>query len=73
MDETLKNVRVSEGVFEALADRVDWGQPDVDGFYTPTLFRDFGLRSSLKEAVSNHWGCDLECTLVNEVRELLKT
>lgn len=33
-------VRVHEGVFEALADRVDWGEPDEEGFYTPTLYRE---------------------------------
>lgn len=34
-----RKVLVSEGVFEALADRIEWGEPDADGFYTPTLYR----------------------------------
>jgi hypothetical protein len=31
-------VLVAPGLFEELADRVDWGEPDADGFYTPTLY-----------------------------------
>ena len=34
----IKKVRVTDGVFEALADRVQWGEPDAEGFYIPTLF-----------------------------------
>jgi hypothetical protein len=35
-----RKVRVSEGLFEALADRVEWGEPDKQGFYTPSIFRE---------------------------------
>jgi hypothetical protein len=31
-------VLVSPGVFESLVDRVEWGEPDAAGFYTPTLY-----------------------------------
>jgi hypothetical protein len=33
-------VLVAPGLFEELADRVEWGEPDRDGFYTPTLYRE---------------------------------
>lgn len=36
-EDGLYPVLVSPGVFEALVDRVDWGEADADGFYTPTL------------------------------------
>jgi hypothetical protein len=33
-----RNVRMSETLFRQLgASRVDWGEPDAEGFYTPTL------------------------------------
>jgi hypothetical protein len=36
----VRKVLISEELFVALgADRVEWGEPDTDGFYTPTLFR----------------------------------
>jgi hypothetical protein len=31
-------VLVAPGLFEELAARVEWGEPDADGFYTPTLY-----------------------------------
>lgn len=31
-------VRMSEEVFEALGVRVEWGEPDAEGFYTPTIY-----------------------------------
>jgi hypothetical protein len=37
-DDGMYPVLVSPGVFEALVDRVEWGEPDDDGFYTPTLY-----------------------------------
>jgi hypothetical protein len=36
----MKRVLVSDELFAALGTRVEWGEPDVDGFYTPTLYRD---------------------------------
>lgn len=34
-----KKVRVSDELFELLGvDRVDWGEPDEEGFYTPTVY-----------------------------------
>lgn len=30
-------ILVAPGVFESLVDRVEWGEPDALGFYTPTL------------------------------------
>lgn len=32
-------VLVADGLLEALADRVDWGEPDEHGWYVPTLYR----------------------------------
>lgn len=29
------SVRVTEELFEQMGSRVEWGQPDADGFYTP--------------------------------------
>ena len=35
----LRKVRMSEPLFQQLgADRVDWGEPDAEGFYTPALY-----------------------------------
>jgi hypothetical protein len=36
-EDGLYPVLVAPGIFEALVDCVDWGEPDEDGFYTPTL------------------------------------
>jgi len=36
----LRKVRMSETLFQLLgADRVAWGEPDEEGFYTPTAYR----------------------------------
>lgn len=31
-------VRLSEEMFERLGTRVVWGEPDEEGFYTPTVY-----------------------------------
>lgn len=55
IDEAIKTtfrwypVRVSEGVFEALADRVEWGEPDADGFYTPALYREPQIANAVRK------------------------
>jgi len=41
----MRKVLMTDDLFEALgASRVDWGEPDGDGFYTPTVYRDTGPR-----------------------------
>jgi hypothetical protein len=40
--EEWRHVRVSDELFRQLgASGVDWGQPDKDGFYTPTVYRNY--------------------------------
>lgn len=35
----MKNVRMTDELFAELgATRVDWGEPDAEGFYTPTVY-----------------------------------
>ena len=37
----MKRVLMTDELFEQLgASRVDWGQPDADGFYTPSVYKD---------------------------------
>jgi hypothetical protein len=37
-EEPLYKVRMSETLFQALGSyRVEWGEPDAEGFYTPTV------------------------------------
>lgn len=38
----LRPVLMTEAVAAALADRVEWGEPNADGWYTPMLYRDYG-------------------------------
>ena len=48
----MKKVLMTDELFEALgASRVEWGEPDADGFYTPTVYRDDDELQSLREAV----------------------
>ena len=43
--EGLHKVLVTEELFRELgASRVDWGEPDADGFYTPMLYSNTGPR-----------------------------
>lgn len=34
-----RKVRMSDELMYALSDRFDWGEPDEEGFYTPTVYR----------------------------------
>ena len=40
LEKPIYPVRISAGLFEELGGRVDWGEPDADGFYDPVIFRD---------------------------------
>jgi len=37
VDKTPRRVLLHEGVLEHCG-RVEWGEPDIDGFYTPTIY-----------------------------------
>lgn len=48
-----RKVRFSEELALSLADRVEWGEPDEDGFYTPSLWHDFDRYDAVqREAVA---------------------
>lgn len=36
----LRPVLMSEELAAELGPRVEWGEPDADGWYTPTIYRD---------------------------------
>jgi hypothetical protein len=43
-------VRMSETLFRELgASGVDWGEPDAEGFYTPTVYRENKAAAGLRD------------------------
>ena len=55
MSETRK-VLVSEELFQHLgATKVDWGEPDEEGFYTPTIYMSTESRIRLLEQMLTRW------------------
>jgi hypothetical protein len=56
MVDELRKVYVSEGLFQRMgASQVVWGEPDKDGFYTPTVYRDTKQRVTALEAREAAW------------------
>ena len=46
-----RKVRMSDTLFRALeAYAVDWGEPDADGFYTPTIYLGPDGRVKIRDA-----------------------
>lgn len=59
----MKKVLMTDDLFYQLgADRVEWGQPDEEGFYTPTIYKDTRKRLRLEcSECGVEWRDDHDC------------